>query len=112
MFQPFTHCPAACSALGLGPVTVGWGELPENTQAASCLEEVELWVNKTHLAKEQAILTHPPSGLTSASLLVRVENVPLLAPAGVRARRVDAEVGTVVFQDAAHVDRCKRRRRK
>lgn len=69
-------------------------------------------MGKTHLAKEQATLTHPPSGLTSASLLVRVENVPLLAPAGVRAGCVDAEVGTVVFQDTAHVDRCKRRRRK
>jgi hypothetical protein len=45
------------------------------------------------------------SNLTSASLLIRVENVPLFAPADVGARGIDAEVGTVVFQEAAHVDR-------
>lgn len=38
-------------------------------------------VDKSRLAAEQAALT--PSGLTSASLLVRVEDVPLPAPAGV-----------------------------
>lgn len=67
---------------------------------------------KTHLAKEQATLTHQQSGLTSASLLIRAENVPLLALADVRARCVEAEVGTVVFQDAAHVDCCKGRQRR
>ena len=49
--------------------------------------------------------THWQSNLTSAGLLIRVEDVALLAPADVRARSVDAEVGAVMFQDAAHVDR-------
>ena len=49
--------------------------------------------------------THQQSNLTSAGLLIRVEDVALLAPADVRARRIDAEVGAVMLQDAAHVDR-------
>ena len=45
------------------------------------------------------------SNLTSASHLVRVEDVALFAPADIRARSIDAEVGAVMLQDAAHVDR-------
>lgn len=46
---------------------------------------------------------HRPSNLTSASCLIRVEDVSLFALADVRARGVDAEVGTVMLQEAAHV---------
>lgn len=115
--QPFTHGLVTYYVPGLGTV-VGEGGIPGNTKAVSSSEEVSgrlgegLWVNKTHLAKEQATPTHQQSGLTSASLLIRAENVPLLALADVRARCVEAEVGTVVFQDTAHVDRCKGRQRR
>lgn len=53
--------------------------------------------------KRRTVWMHQPSNLTSASCLIRVEDVSLFAPADVRARGVDAEVGTVMLQEAAHV---------
>lgn len=53
--------------------------------------------------KKSTVRAHQQSNLTSARLLIRVEDVSLFAPADVRARGVDAEVRTVMLLEAAHV---------
>lgn len=122
IFPTFPDCPTMCQALAQALCWYSWRSYMSYKTSFLSLGrwwfswvKGHRWIKRAQIQEERAggqrraVERHEQSNLTSACHLIRVEDVSLFTPADVWARGIDAEVGTVMLQNGAHVDGCKGR---